>query len=289
MQAISLTRPAYKLDQVFVRSLIVGAAYAGANTLMAFLLGPLSRLAPSWDNAAVMVLTGTLVCLCGSPFILHSTRSKRTTTVVLWIALTLVSSIGTGIEGALFKPVAATNAIVGGLVGVTVRLLVAWLAVSLLAPTVTEHSTWTSTRHIRGWFSWAWRVAAGGLSYFVFYFVFGAANALLYTQPFYENHPQYGLTLPPAGIIFLAQLIRGPLMALGLGLLAQVVSVSRRQLALWLGILLFVVAGVAPYLEVTWRTMPLGFNLATLTEILFQNVLTGVVAASLFGSKQVSQ
>ena len=43
--------------------------------------------------------------------------------------------------------------------------------------------------------------------------------------------------------------------------------------------------GVGPYLEVTFRTMPLGFNLATLTEIFFQNFLTGIVAANVFKPK----
>jgi hypothetical protein len=205
---------------------------------------------------------------------------------VIWGALALVSSIGTGIEGALFKPVAAASVILGGAIGIVVRLLVAWLVVLLFMPQVARQGRdWHNACHIHGWFNWVWRVVVGGLSYFVFYFVFGAANALLYTKPFYENNPQYGLTLPPAGIIFLAQLIRGPLMALGLGLLAQVVPVARRQLVLWLGVFLFVAAGVAPYLEVTFRTMPLGFNLATLAEIMFQNVLMGIVAAYLFGAK----
>jgi hypothetical protein len=267
-------------------SVVVGVAYAVANTLVAILLGPLSRIAPSWDNAAVMALTGTLICFCVSPFVLHSALSRRTTILVVWGALALVSSIGTGIEGALFKPVAAASVILGGVIGIVVRLLVAWLVVLLFMPQVERQGhAWHSACHIHGWFNWVWRVVVGGLSYFVFYFVFGAANALLYTKPFYENNPQYGLALPPAGIIFLAQLIRGPLMVLGLGLLAQVVPVARRQLVLWLGVFLFVAAGVAPYLEVTFRTMPLGFNLATLAEIMFQNVLTSIVAAYLFGAK----
>jgi len=124
-----------------------------------------------------------------------------------------------------------------------------------------------------------------GLAFFVFYFVFGATNALLYTQAFYKNNPQYGLSLPPAGLIFAAQLVRGPLFALGALFLAQAASVSRRQLGLWLGILLFVVGGVGPYVEITFRTMPLGFNLATLTEVFLQNFLTGLVAAALLGPR----
>ncbi len=116
-------------------------------------------------------------------------------------------------------------------------------------------------------------------------FVFGAANAFLYTLSFYKDNPQYGFSLPPVGIIFIALLIRGPLMVLGAALLAQSVSVSRRQLAVWLGLLLFVVDGLAAYVEGTFRTMPLGFNMATLAELFFQNFLTGVVVAYLFGNQ----
>jgi len=81
------------------------------------------------------------------------------------------------------------------------------------------------------------------------------------------------------------QLLRGPLFGLGSLFPARSVNLPRRQLVLWLGLMLFVIGGLAPYVEGTLRTMPLGFSLATLTEILFQNGLTGVVAANLFGSK----
>ena len=133
----------------------------------------------------------------------------------------------------------------------------------------------------RNWWGWTWRVLVVGLAYFVFYFVFGSANALLYTLPFYKNNPQYGLTVPPMGIIFVAQLIRGPLFGLGALCLAWPVRAPRRPLALWLGAVLFILGGAAPYLEAVFRTMPLGFNLATLVELLFQNFPTGVVAAYL--------
>jgi hypothetical protein len=42
-------------------------------------------------------------------------------------------------------------------------------------------------------------------------------------------------------------------------------------------------------MEVTFRTMPLGFNMATLTEIFFQNFPTGIVAAYLYGTKQKTE
>jgi len=67
----------------------------------------------------------------------------------------------------------------------------------------------------RSWWGWTWRVLLVGLAYFIFYFVFGATNAFLYTMNFYKNNPQYGLNLPAPAMIFLAQLIRGPLFGLG--------------------------------------------------------------------------
>jgi hypothetical protein len=194
-----------------------------------------------------------------------------------------VRSLGLGIEGSLFKPTAAWNAILGAFFGILVSLLVTWLTVLFLLPA--DQMPQENTDSKRGWWGWIWRVLLVGLAYFIFYFVFGATNALLYTKSFYENHPQYGLSLPPTGIIFLAQLLRGPLFGLGSLFILRATNAPRWQLAVWLGILLFIVGGVGPYVEVTFRAMPLGFNLATLTEVFLQNFLTGVVAANLFKPK----
>ena len=271
------------LGEVIIRSLIVGFVYALASALVAFILGPMSRLSPTLDNILVWLLTGTLVCLSLSPFILHSGWSRTKTILAIWAVQAFVRSLGLGIEGSLFKPTAALNAILGAVFGVLVSLLVAWLAVLLIMPMNQEPKEATFKR---SWWGWTWRVLVVGVAYFIFYFVFGATNALLYTKSFYENNPQYGLSLPPAGIIFLAQLIRGPLFGLGSLFIVQATNIHRKQLAIWLGILLFIVGGVGPYVEVTFRTMPIGFNLATLAEIFFQNFLTGVVAVNLFMPKE---
>ena len=286
MKTAALTYPRHEFVQYLLNCLSVGIVYALANSVVAALLGPLSRQAATWDNAALWTLTGTLMCLSFSPFILRSTWSRTKTILAVWASLACVRSLGLGIEGALFKPASATIAVLGALLGALVGLLVAWLAVVWLRPAAPTAGT---RRTGRPWWSWTWRVLLVGVAYFVFYFVFGATNALLYTKSFYENNPQYGLSMPPYAIIFMAQLLRGPLFGLGSLFIARSVDLSRRQLAVWLGLLLFVIGGLAPYVEVTFRSMPLGFNLATLTEILFQNVLTGAVAAALFGSKQIGK
>lgn len=268
------------IGEIIVRSLMVGLVYALASAVVAAILGPMSRLAPSMDNMAVWLISGTLVCLSLSPFVLHSTWSRPKTILAVWAVQALVRSLGLGIEGSLFKPTAALNAIISAFCGILVTLLISCLLVLLLMPA--DQIPQESIEVKRSWWGWTWRVLVVGLAYFIFYFVFGATNALLYTKSFYENNPQYGLSLPPAGTIFLAQLLRGPLFGLGSLFVLRAAFAPRRQLAVWLGILLFIVGGVGPYVEITFRTMPIGFNLATLTEIFCQNFLTGVVAANLF-------
>jgi uncharacterized integral membrane protein len=286
MKVNTMILPKHGFPQYLVHCLSVGIAYAMANSLIAILLGSLSRQSATLENISVWMLTGTLVCMSFSPFIIRSTWSQTKTVLAVWAAMAFARSFGLGIEGALFKPASAEIALLGALTGTLIGLLVAWLSVKFLMP---ANGVPDESRSNYSWWRWTWRVLVVGLAYFLFYFIFGATNALLYTMNFYKDNPQYGLTLPPYGIIFMAQLLRGPLFGLGSLFIARSVNLPRRQLGLWLGLMLFVIGGFAPYMEITFRAMPLGFNFATLTEILFQNVLTGVVAASLFGSKQVSK
>lgn len=270
-------RPA--LVETIARSLIVGLAYSLITVLVAAVLGPLSRQAPTVDNALVWWLSGVLLSLTFAPFVIRSIWSRSNTVLAVWAAILLIRTLGLGIEGSLFKPAQANIVLAGAAAGFVVGFLTAWLTVALLMPLQREGVP--DSPRFRCWF-WTWRVLLVGLAYFVFYFVFGATNALLYTKSFYENNPKYGLALPPAASIFLAQLIRGPLFGLGSLFIARSSDMPRRQMRIWLGLLLFVVGGLGPYLEVIFRTMPLGFNLATLAEIFLQNFLTGAVAANLY-------
>jgi hypothetical protein len=273
------------MGQIVMRSLAVGFAYALASALAAAILGPLSRLAPSIDNLLVWLISGTLTALALAPFPLHSVWPRRHTVFAAWAVLAFVRAFGLGIEGSLFKPTQAVNAIVGAIVGLLIALLVAWLSARLLMSPRVESALPASGHTFWGW---AWRVLVVGLAYFAFYFIFGATNALLYTKSFYENNAQYGLSLPPTGVIFLAQLLRGPLFGLGSLFIVLSAEAPRRRMAVWLGLLLFVVGGLGPYIETTFRTMPLGFNLATLLEIFLQNFLTGVVAVYLYKPRRAS-
>ena len=287
MTTALIDQPSFGAARILVRCASLGVVYAAARLLGAALLGAASSLPATWDNALVWALTGTLTCLSLSPFIRRSIRPSYQTVLAVWAALALVRSLGLGIEGALYVPATAPSAPLGVGAGIVTDLLVAWCMVTLLPAAdpdwLSRARTVASPR--RRWWGWAWRVLVVALAYVVFYFVFGSANALLYTLPFYRNNPQYGLALPPMNVILVAQFIRGPLFGLGALSLAWIVHTPRRPLAAWLGMALFVIGGAAPYAEAVFRTMPLGFNLATLTELLCQNFPTGVVAAYLFGER----
>jgi len=280
MKSASIINPSQDAMRIWTVSLKIGFIYAVANVLLTLALSVLGQLSPTWEDAFIWLLTGTIICASLSPFICYSNRSRRQIILGVWLALALVRSVGLGIEGALYVPATAEYAPMSVTAKVVIDFLFAWLSVLWLANDQSEVNEIRETSGSR--WSWTWRVLIVGLAYFVFYFLFGSINALLYTLPFYRDNPQYGLTVPPMNVIVIAQLIRGPLFGIGTFTLARLVNSARSQLALWLGMVLFVIGGAAPYVEAVFRTMPLGFNLATLTELLCQNVPTGMVAAYLY-------
>lgn len=288
MRTLSTARPAtaIRTQNLPVYVLAVAAVYGATRLLSAVLLGSLSRQAPTIQNTLLWLLAGVLITVALVPLLRRSPWDRKGSILAAWAVLALPASIGLGIEGYLFTPTEPIVAIASTSMKVFASLLVAAAAVYLLPDSarIADGSAVPPARRF-GPLGWAWRLVVASLSYFAFYFLFGGINALLYTRAFYETNPT--LQLPPVGTVVQAQLIRGPLMVLGVVAFAVALHYSRRRVAFWLGGLLFVVAGLAPYLEVTFFTMPLGFNLATLTEVLLQNGLTGVVIACLFGRKPV--
>ena len=280
MKSASIIGASQNAIHILTVSLKIGFVYAVANVLLTLVLGALGQLSLTWGDAFIWLLTGIIICASLSPFILFSNRSRQQIILGVWLALALVRSIGLGIEGALYVPATAEYAPINVTAKIVIDFLFAWMSVSWLASDKRE--IYEIHEMAGSWWSWIWRVLIVGLAYFVFYFLFGSINALLYTLPFYRDNLQYGLAIPPMNVIVIAQLIRGPLFGIGAFALARLVNPTCGRLALWLGMVLFVIGGAAPYVEAVFRTMPLGFNLATLSELLCQNFPTGLVAAYLY-------
>ncbi len=281
----SLARPrsASRVWPLPASILTIAAIYAATRLASALVLGSLSRWQVNQQNVLVWLVVGALVALALVPLARHAPWGRRSTALAILAVLALPGSIGLGIEGYLFSPTAPLSALATTSAKVLTSLLVAIATAWLLSPpagVVGAKAVGSGAGRSLGVFGWAWRLVVGSLSYPVFYLVFGAINALAYTKTFYETNPQ--LHLPSIDVVLQAQLVRGPLMVLGVLAFALELRASRRQVALWLGVLLYIVAGVAPYAETTLLVMPVGFSVATLVEILCQNVLTGIVVAYLF-------
>lgn len=259
---------------VLGRGLLVGGVY----TVLAIVGTLLAREQIELMEVLTWLIGGTLTCLVIVPFVRNSEWSKRKTVLAAWLALALVGPIGLGIEGALFRPVDTGSAIGGAVFGIITRLAIVLGTVMLFQA---GSSAAGAGRRSRRGLRLIAVLLAGALAYLVLYFVFGAANFLLYTGPFYRENPQYGLELPAASIVFTAQLLRAPMMAAGAVLMGSMVHWRRTRLAVGLGLFLYVVGGFAPYFEEVFLSMPIGFNLTTLAELFLQNFGLGVIMALL--------
>jgi hypothetical protein len=99
------------------------------------------------------------------------------------------------------------------------------------------------------------------------------------TRPYYEAQGS-PLAVPDPQITLLAELIRAVLIVLSLLPFLLTAQMPLRQLAVWSGLLLFIVGGIVP---LTWQmaALPLPLLMASAVEIFCQNFTTGAVTAML--------
>jgi uncharacterized membrane protein YwaF len=126
-------------------------------------------------------------------------------------------------------------------------------------------------------------VAAGmvllcGFAYVVYYLVFGAITYQFFTKAYY---PDAAKLLEPLGPWFWAiQLARGVLMTLAVVPVIYTLRMSRWQVAVVAGLLVWVAGGLAPLL-VPNEIMGTTQRMIHVVEILTQNVLLGITAGLL--------
>lgn len=202
---------------------------------------------------------------------------------VLWGSLILFNLGSVILEGAYFAP---------DLVAVPVPVLVTQqlLATAGAAFVITkvfahpgETISWKDALQTRLWYSWTWRFLVSALSYLFLYLVIGSLNYQLVTRPYYASHAG-GLTVPPTQTILVVESIRCLLVVFSVFLFLLSTRVTKRQLMISTGWLLFAIGGIVPLF---WQVgvLPLPLLLASAVEIFFQNFSTGVVAAWLLGIK----
>jgi hypothetical protein len=127
-------------------------------------------------------------------------------------------------------------------------------------------------------------VILSGLSYVLYYLIFGSLTYRFFTRPYYPHSPEIVARL---GLWFWAiQIGRGVLMALALLPVIRTLRMSRMQAAIAVGALMWVAGGVAPLLLPNPLMPPL-LRLIFMIEILTENASFGITAVLLLRPKQV--
>jgi len=268
--------------ETICKSLLIGAGYMIALLVGTMIVRSMGLNLPEVKNTQTALIWtlagGTITGLFLGP-IATSMSASKIRHIVVWSNVIFFNLISVAIEGRFFAPELAGNSLQGS----TIRQLLAavvtgWLITILFAP---KQTAMTVTVPQRSFFSWAWRFLISAFSYLVFYFIFGAINYILVTRPYYETSVS-GLTVPPAGTVFMVELLRGPLIVLSVlpFLLSQ--RMNKRQAVMFTGLVIFSVGGLVP-LTMRVDTLPLILLAASAVEIFFQNFSTGAVTALLLG------
>lgn len=271
-----------KIIHMAWRVLVVGIGYTLALILSGVVLGMLGLLTADPDANATPVFMwmflGSLVMGLMLGLVARRMPASAARHVLIWTVLLFANIGAVIIEGYFFVPDLVSN------VWVTVAqqflpcLVTAVLVYTLFAPR--PAATHPLTIH-RPWYHWLWRFVGSTATYLVAYWVFGAINFALVTRPYYEAQGS-PLAVPDPQITLQAELIRAVLIVLSVLPFLLIAQMPIRRLAVWSGLLLFVIGGIVP---LTWQagSLALPLLLASAVEIFCQNFTTGVAAALLLG------
>lgn len=276
----------FKILDTTWRVLVIAIGYTLALVLAGMLLGMLGLLSvdanAEMDATAVFqqMFVGGLVMGLILGLAARQLPASPARHVFIWSVLLLANIGSVIIEGYFFVPDLVTN------LGVTLAqqllpcLVTAVLVYRLFAP---RPATTATTTIQRNWYDWLWRYALSATTYLAAYWLFGAINFALVTRPYYDAQGS-PLAVPDPQITLQAELIRAVLIVLSLLPFLLTAPMPLCRLAVWSGLLLFVVGGLVP---LTWQmaTLPLPLLLASAVEIFCQNFTTGVVAAWLLAGQ----
>lgn len=262
------------------RVLVVGIGYTLTLIVSGVVLGMLGLLTADPDaNAAPVfwwMFFGSLVMGLMLGVVARRLPASAARHVLIWTVLLFANIGAVIIEGYFFVPDLVTNVWVTVAQQLLPCLVTAVLVYTLFAPR--PAATPALAIH-RPWYHWLWRYALSAATYLAAYWVFGALNFALVTRPYYEAQGS-PLAVPDPQITLQAELIRAVLIVLSVLPFLLTAQMPMRRLAVWSGLLLFVIGGIVP---LTWQagSLALPLLLASAVEIFCQNFTTGVAAALL--------
>lgn len=222
-------------------------------------------------------LCGVITVVSLTPVARFGPRHMLAQAGAIWLVLVVVGLVCTLSEGMLFYP-AMKAQIQTALIGGTVMYLLVALVLAALARVLKlTESQAQSVAHRPAWIAFA-MVLLAGLSYVIYYQVFGGITFQFFTKQYY---PQAVTIVGQLGLWFYVyQWARGLLITLAVLPIIYTLRLPRRQAALAVGILVWIAGGAAALL------VPNGIMVAEqryihIVEIMTQNVSLGVTAVLL--------
>lgn len=272
----------YKVIGTFWRSLLVGAAYAIALTIGGMIASMVGTSMPEVDDSFSVLLWsfvgGTLMGLFLGP-IASSLPLSRLRHVLVWSSVILFNLVSVIVEGYYFAPILIGDSLTGLILQqILAAFIIGWVITVFFT---SKGAAISVTLPTHSFISWSWRFVMAAFGYLIFYFIFGALNFTLVTEPYYESHTG-GLEVPVLSTILTAELIRSVLIILSILPFLLSVKAEKKHLVLLSGLILFSVGGLVP-LTMQAVTLPFVLLAASAVEIFFQNFLTGALAALLLG------
>jgi len=238
-----------------------------------------------WSVGGWALLAGSLLALVMLPVALYGPWRGRTLFALIWWTVFYVGTLSTQIESYVFTELPLSTLRTAVLEDFVSALVLAGLMVSLLgkgAP-LKESPKVPQTRWLS--FSWAWRLLLCAVVYLFLYLVVGGITYEMFTKPFYQDPSlplKSGENIDLFSTLMPLQLVRGGLLAVAVFPLVRGLQVRRRTRAIILGLILWIVGGLAPLLLPN-AYLPSTLRLYHAVEIFFQNFPFGVAIVRLLG------
>lgn len=239
---------------------------------------PLALAAPTRSGILQCWLAGILLSACFVPVALYGPKSFFAKFAVIGTAVLFVTSLCTWTEAMLFMPSAFKGHPWQALIGGSVLYLVIALILAALAQLLKLRQESERRFAFKSALAIPLMIVASGISYAIYYFIFGAITFQFFTYKYYPDAARMASSM---GLWFWAvQIGRGILMTLAILPALYTLRLSRAQLAIVLGMIVWIAGGAAPLLIPMEFMTPIQ-RFIHVIEILTQNFSLGVSAAYL--------
>jgi hypothetical protein len=274
---MSTARPATTPVRPWWAPGLVAMSYLAACGLASVITNPAHPHILAPVPPLLAALAGLLGALTIGPLAQRLRLARMPRLVVVTLLVYLLSTISNYVEAVLFIKGSTALVPVNGAIlalGLAVPVTLLWKPTST---DVTVGAALRATLTSRPWWSWAWRMMLTTLIWVPVYFIFAAADA-----PFvriYYHRIGTAFTVPDTGIIVMAELARGLLHVLVLGMLAALLDRDRLVTWFWLALAF---ATLNSWLPLVQRSdWPYFLRAANLVEITCDAVVFGAVVALL--------